>query len=389
MGPSWIWWFLLLIPAVDRCHCTETVLKNVFNVVAAWCKHGSLLGKETLPSSVHGVIVPVNIFVNIYTGSLPCLQIYSLCNSWVKIWTCHTFCMVSTVSPCDKYLMHHRHPILCSVQARLSLELQWDSHVKQQRLIEERWKRAKREGKPRMLQTAPPSSSEQPLHSQSGSSACPGLATCPEREYDTWLYLLKNKNSVPEPGIGSKAHKDDKTRLEEQQTTIEDLRRLVDRLVGENDWLIGENKRLTKDNEQLRAENTRLRKEPYADADFVEKSELWVLPQAGKERKAKDISIPHLPPLEMPQEIPLEDLPALELPEDIQQELQELLDGEKLWVPVHMLAKGRRLCFWKLADEGIWWIFGLQHSGVALNGLNDSSANFFFLFSFPFSVMPI
>lgn len=208
-------------------------------------------------------------------------------------------------------------------QARLSLELQRDSHVKQQRLIEERWKRSRREGKPRILQAT--LSSEQPPHLQSGASASPGLAASSdrEREYDTWLYLLKNKSPHQEPCPGSKAYKDDKTRLEEQQTTIDDLRRLVDRLVGENE-------QLTRDNERLRAENSRLRKEPYADADFVEKSELWVLPQAAEERKAKDIPIPHLPPLEMPQEIPLEDLPALELPEDIQQELQELLDGEKL-----------------------------------------------------------
>ncbi|XP_072523348.1 nuclear receptor-binding factor 2b [Salminus brasiliensis] len=206
-------------------------------------------------------------------------------------------------------------------QARLSLELQRDSHVKQQRLIEERWKRSRREGKPRILQAT--LSSEQPLHPQSSASACSDLAGSSEREYDTWLYLLKNKSVPQEPCAGSKAHKDDKTRLEEQQTTIEDLRRLVDRLVGENE-------QLSRDNERLRAENARLRKEPYADADFVEKSELWVLPQAAEERKAKDIPIPHLPPLEMPQEIPLEDLPALELPEDIQQELQELLDGEKL-----------------------------------------------------------
>ncbi|XP_017569999.1 nuclear receptor-binding factor 2b [Pygocentrus nattereri] len=206
-------------------------------------------------------------------------------------------------------------------QARLSLELQRDSHVKQQRLIEERWKRARREGKPRILQTV--LTSEQSLHPESSSSSSSGPAACPDREYDTWLYLLKNKGTAPEPCAGSKAQKDDKTRLEEQQTTIENLRRLVDRLVGENE-------RLQQENDRLRAENARLRKEPYADADFVEKSELWVLPQPAEERKAKDISIPHLPPLEMPQDIPLEDLPALELPEDIQQELQELLDGEKL-----------------------------------------------------------
>ncbi|XP_076856702.1 nuclear receptor-binding factor 2b [Brachyhypopomus gauderio] len=206
-------------------------------------------------------------------------------------------------------------------QARLSLELQRDSHVKQQRLIEERWKRARREAKPRHLQVLPASCSEQPPCPRQDPAGQPDpTAPAPEREYDTWLYLLKNKGGGPEACGGNKAHKDDKTRLEEQQTTIEDLRRLVDRLVGENE-------RLCRDNERLRAENARLRKEPEADADFVERSELWVLPRGAEERKAKDIPIPHLPPLEMPpQEISLEDLPALELPEDILQEL----DGEKL-----------------------------------------------------------
>lgn len=143
-----------------------------------------------------------------------------------------------------------------------------------------------------------------------------------DREYDTWLYLLKNKGAAAEPCPGSRAQKDDKIRLEEQQTTIEDLRKLVDGLVCENE-------RLKQENERLRAENARLKKEPYAD--LVDRSEVWVLPQPTEERKAKDIPIPQLPPLEMPtQEIPLEDLPGLELPEDIQQELQELLDGEKL-----------------------------------------------------------
>ncbi|CAM4707425.1 unnamed protein product [Leuciscus chuanchicus] len=201
-------------------------------------------------------------------------------------------------------------------QARLSLELQRDSHIKQQRLIEERWKRAKREDKPRTLQHVSSSDQTPRRHLQPGGTAQPS-----EREYDTWLYLLKNKGTVPEPCTGSKAQKDDKTRLEEQQTTINDLRKLVDRLVSDNE-------RLKQENERILAENVRLKKEHYADADFVEKSELWVLPQTAEERKAKDIPIPQLPPLEMPtQEIPLEDLPGLELPEDI---LQELLDGEKL-----------------------------------------------------------
>ncbi|MCI4384095.1 hypothetical protein PGIGA_G00034610 [Pangasianodon gigas] len=206
-------------------------------------------------------------------------------------------------------------------QARLSLELQRDSHVKQQRLIEERWKRARRENKPRVLQVLPHSSSESVPHAQLSSSSCP------EREYDTWLYLLRNRgpsSATPEPTSGTKARKDDKTRLEEQRTTIEDLRQLLERLLAENE-------RLTRENERLRQENARLRRESDADAHLVESSELWLLPSAPDQRKPAGITIPHLPPLEMPpHEIPLEELPALELPEDIQHELQELLDGEKL-----------------------------------------------------------
>lgn len=200
------------------------------------------------------------------------------------------------------------------------MELQRDSHVNQQRLIEERWKRARRETKPRVLQVLPQSSLESAAHAQLISSV-------PEREYDTWLYLLKNRGCsgvAHEPASGTKARKDDKTRLEEQRTTIEDLRQLLERLLAENE-------RLTRENERLRQENARLHRESDADAHLVESSELWLLPSAPDQRKPEGITIPHLPPLEMPpHEIPLEELPALELPEDIQHELEELLDGEKL-----------------------------------------------------------
>ncbi|XP_045073807.1 nuclear receptor-binding factor 2-like isoform X1 [Coregonus clupeaformis] len=199
-------------------------------------------------------------------------------------------------------------------QAGLSMALQRDSHVKQQRLIEEKWRRTRQEGKPRVLQSHP--STDQP----------PGLLTSepprhPEREYDTWLYLLKNKGAPPppKPCPGSKTHKDDKTRLEEQQTTIANLRRLLDHLAGENE-------KLTQDNQRLRGENIRLKRDA-ADTDLLEKSELWVLPQS-EERKNKEIPIPTLPPLEMPEDISLDDLPALELPEDSQHQLQALLDRD-------------------------------------------------------------
>ncbi|KAG5263024.1 hypothetical protein AALO_G00281620 [Alosa alosa] len=223
-------------------------------------------------------------------------------------------------------------------QARLSLELQRDSHIKQQRLIEEKWKRSRREAKPRVLQPAASSDGQrlkqqqqQGTHLSASQTPLPPLSPAldptqvPEHEYDTWLYLLKNKGAPrPAPETcpatgGSKALKDDKMRLEEQETTIGEATSSRERELERDD------------------------SQSEADADFVERSELlWVLPQrhaasaslavaAAEERKAKDIDIPQLPPLEMPtQEIPLDQLPALELSDDVQHQLQEILDGEKL-----------------------------------------------------------
>ncbi|CAK6966764.1 nuclear receptor-binding factor 2b [Scomber scombrus] len=233
-------------------------------------------------------------------------------------------------------------------QARLSMELQRDSHIKQQRLIQERWKReARREATKARSGPVQPSSNPT-LHPQTQSTGPlqphgpPGLsaAECTgsrEREYDTLLYQLQTRQAGSYPPMtppcpGSKTTKDDKTRLEEQQTTIENLRRLVDQLMNDNQQLAAEN-------ERLRSENGRLRSEAVEAADFVERSELWVLPPAGtgggQERKStgkgKEIAIPQLPPLEMPaqEDLCLDDLPPLELPEDIQNELQELLDRDK------------------------------------------------------------
>lgn len=233
-------------------------------------------------------------------------------------------------------------------QARLSMELQRDSHIKQQRLIQERWKReVRREAtKARQGPTAPPGGAGQQQLPPSGSSGPPAgpRGAGGEREYDTLLYQLQTRQSgggrpPTQPCPGSKTTKDDKTRLEEQQTTIEDLRRLVDHLMNENQRLVAEN-------ELLRSDNLRLRSEA---ADLVERSELWVLPQAasgtmatggggggGHKRtatgKGKEIAIPQLPPLEMPaqEDLCLDDLPPLELPEDIRNELQELLDRDRL-----------------------------------------------------------
>lgn len=223
------------------------------------------------------------------------------------------------------------------------MELQRDSHIKQQRLIQERLKReARREATKARAGLLRPSSGPAPLsqtqspgkvqsHGFAGPSECAGTK---EREYDTLLYQLQTRQTGAGHPLtarppGCKTTKDDKTRLEEQQTTIEDLRRLVDHLMDEN-------LRLMADNERLQAENAQLRSEA---ADFVERSELWVLPQTGvgherknTGKKGKEIAIPQLPPLEMPaqEDLCLDDLPPLELPEDIQNELQELLDRDKL-----------------------------------------------------------
>lgn len=238
-------------------------------------------------------------------------------------------------------------------QARLSMELQRDSHVKQQRLIQERWKReARREATKTRHGPIQPPAGPAPLAktvatSQLQPQASAGLVTADhggirEREYDTLIYQFQSRQAggsppFPPPCPGSKTTKDDKTRLEEQETTIKGLRSLVDHLMDEN-------QRLTAENQRLQSENTRLRSEAAEAADFVERSELWVLPQSGgaigagggQERKTtgkgKEIAIPQLPPLEMPaqEDLCLDDLPPLELPEDIQSELQELLDRDKL-----------------------------------------------------------
>lgn len=234
------------------------------------------------------------------------------------------------------------------------MELQRDSHIKQQQLIQQTWKREVRReatkarpgpvqphsGPGLLIQTQ--SMGQPQTHSSPGLSGAEFVGGAGEREYDTLLYQLQNRQTgtsqpLTTPCPGSKTTKDDKTRLEEQQTTIEDLRRLVDHLMNENQRLVAQN-------EQLRLENVRLHSEAAEAADFVERSELWVLPQAGGttgrggdgERKStgkgKEIAIPQLPPLEMPaqEDLCLDDLPPLELPEDIRNELQELLDRDKL-----------------------------------------------------------
>ncbi|MEE6515239.1 hypothetical protein FKM82_023833 [Ascaphus truei] len=156
-----------------------------------------------------------------------------------------------------------------------------------------------------------------------------------DREPDSLMYLLQKRKEPLEAHKGSRAPKDDKTKLEEQATKIKELNQLVDTLLAENE-------KLKKENKKLRAEVVRLQKnsekELDIDTDFVEKSELWNLQQTTERTvnpastwqkfvanagKGTDIPILNLPSLD----IPLPELPPLELPEDIQSQLKGLMDS--------------------------------------------------------------
>ncbi|XP_043118474.1 nuclear receptor binding factor 2a [Puntigrus tetrazona] len=113
-----------------------------------------------------------------------------------------------------------------SEQVRLSLELQRDRHLQQQRLIEMSHRHARLKGK-RPVTSAP-------ITRRSGPKA------------------------LQSPPLGWKAAKDDKTRLEEQSTAIADLWKLAA-------LLLLENKRLLEERDKLKAENASLKRDLYEE----------------------------------------------------------------------------------------------------------------------------
>ncbi|XP_016310482.1 nuclear receptor binding factor 2a [Sinocyclocheilus anshuiensis] len=121
-------------------------------------------------------------------------------------------------------LMKEAWSVTRSEQVRLSLELQRDRHLQQQRLIKMSRKQTKLKGK---LLVSPITHCTSPTALQS-------------------------------PPLGWKAAKDDKTRLEEQSTAIADLWKLVA-------VLLLENKRLLEEHEKLKAENASLKRDLYEE----------------------------------------------------------------------------------------------------------------------------
>lgn len=121
--------------------------------------------------------------------------------------------------------------IVFYIKVQLSLELQRDRHLQQQRLIKMSCKQAKLKGK---------------------------LLVGPSKHTSALITQCTSPTALQSPPLGWKAAKDDKTRLEEQSTAIADLWKLVA-------VLLLENKRLMEEREKLKAENASLKRDLYEE----------------------------------------------------------------------------------------------------------------------------
>ncbi|KAL1258096.1 hypothetical protein QQF64_011340 [Cirrhinus molitorella] len=152
-----------------------------------------------------------------------------------------------------------------SEQVRLSLELQRDRHLQQERLIKMSCKQAKLKG---------------------------NLLLGSSKHNSALITQCTSSMALQSPPLGWKAAKDDKTRLEEQSTSISDLWKLVA-------VLLVENKRLLEEHEKLKAENSSLKRDLYEEHQS--------------------------PPASLDQASPL-GMRLLDVPPDLQQEIQLLLE---------------------------------------------------------------
>ncbi|GLD69891.1 nuclear receptor-binding factor 2b [Lates japonicus] len=153
---------------------------------------------------------------------------------------------MKTTEVCVSSVLGHIVESVLVFWARLSMELQRDSHIKQ-RLIQAL------EEKLVVKQQSPTCwcshSSIQPSKAQLQPPqllwpfSCRVWRNQKRESHDTFSWLPDRQTGACQPLTptvpGSKTTKSDQNRLEEQQT-IEDLRRLVDHLMGENQRLVAE-----------------------------------------------------------------------------------------------------------------------------------------------------
>lgn len=261
-----------------------------------------------------------------------------------------------------------------SEQALLSMRLQQQDHLTQQRLVRERWRRAQREQRLREeLQRRDRERAADVTAAMSAADVCDSAAAplstrgavrtanahtswdlrqCGarrdplEREPDTLLYYLlggMEQSTLP----GTKVPKDACTVLEEQRTHTADLLRMLGLLLCDNERLRADNERLRAENEALRADECHHMAAVAAaaaaaadaaaspgvraglglpacgldsDTHFVDPHEVWGLAGMGTAQHGLGPAFPHAL-------TPLGELPPLELPTVEGFDLRELEDN--------------------------------------------------------------